>query len=143
MTQPARRPDLPPDPARDHLKAVRLGLFRLHKALIDAARADWETEVGAQSPGQFLQGLLHEDRFEWLRPFSGLIVRIDEALAAREPLAEGQAQAFVDEVAGLVLVEDDDDRARRVAAARLRDPTIAFLQGELSRRIAEGPPPAA
>jgi hypothetical protein len=139
MTRPARRPELPPDPARDHLKAVRLGLFRLHKALIDAARADWEAEVGAQTPGQFLQALLHESRFEWLRPFSSLIVRMDEALAAPEPLAEGQAQAFVGEVAGLVLMEGDD-RARSVAAARLRDPTIAFLQGELSRRIAEGPP---
>jgi hypothetical protein len=143
MTQPPRRPELPPDPARDHLKAVRGGLFRLHKALIDAARTDYEASVGPLSPGQFLQALLHEPSFEWLRPFSGLIVALDEALAAREPLGEGQAQALVGEVAALVMADDHEELGRNVAAARLRDPSIAFLQGELSRRIAEGPPPPA
>jgi hypothetical protein len=140
MSRPDRRPELPPDPAREHLREVRRSLYRLHKALVDAARAEYEAGVGPVSPGQFLQALLHEPDFEWLRPYSALLVRIDEALAAREPLARGQAQAFVAEVAALVLAEGDGDTATPFASAHLRNPSIAFLQSELSRRIAQAPP---
>ncbi|MDB4950593.1 MAG: hypothetical protein JWM27_3242 [Gemmatimonadetes bacterium] len=140
MTQPVRRPPPPPAPERDHLKAVRLALFRLHKALIDAERAAFEADVGEQSSGQFLQALIHEPFFAWLRPFSGLLVRIDEALATREPLEPGAAKAFVSEAAALVMPADaEDETAARFAAIRAADPGVAFLHAELTRRIGEGP----
>jgi hypothetical protein len=140
MQHPARRAPLPPDPERDHLKAVRLALFRLHKALIDAERAAFEADVGELGSGQFLQALIHEPFFAWLRPFSGLLVRIDEALGTREPLQPGAAKAFVSEAAALVMPADaQDETAARFAAIRAASPGVALLYGELTRRIGEAP----
>ena len=73
MTPHIPRRDRSPDPVRDHLKEVRRGLLRLHKALIDAERAVWERETGPVSNGRFLQALIEDPFFAWLRPFSGLI----------------------------------------------------------------------
>ncbi|HET6762347.1 MAG TPA: hypothetical protein VFH27_01715 [Longimicrobiaceae bacterium] len=139
MDRPTRGPELPPDPVRDHLKAVRLGLFRLHKALIDSERAVFEGLHGPQSNGQFLQALIGDDFFAWLRPFTGVIVRMDEALATREPIPEAETRGFLDEAGRLVMSADDEAAAERFAEARLRDSTVQFLHSELARRIAEGP----
>ena len=87
------RPDLPPDPIRDRLKEIRLGLLRLHKALIDAERGEIERRSGPMSSGHFLQMLIQDEAFAWLRPFSELIVQMDETFAAREPIEEGDARA--------------------------------------------------
>jgi hypothetical protein len=138
MDRPVRRPELPPDAVRDHLKAARLGLFRLHKALIDSERAVFEQRHGAQSSGQFLQALIDHPAFEWLRPFTGVIVRMDEALATREPIPHAEARAYVAEAADLTL-PTDGAVAAAMAEARRRDPTVAFLHAELARRITEGP----
>jgi hypothetical protein len=139
MDRPTRRPELPPDPLRDHLVEVRRGLFRLHKALIDSERAVFEQLHGPQSNGQFLQALIGDAHFEWLRPFTGVIVAMDEALATREPIPPEQVRRFVGDAAALVMPADDSDTAARFAEARRRDATVSFLHGELARRITEGP----
>jgi hypothetical protein len=138
MERPIRRPDLPPDPLRDHLKTVRRGLFRLHKALIDSERAVFEQRNGALSNGQFLQALIDHPDFAWLRPFTGAIVAIDEALATREPIAEADVRAFVARAAELTLPHEGP-AGEAMAEARRRDPTVAFLHSELARGITEGP----
>ena len=75
------------------LRDVRDRLLDLHKALLDAERARFEREHGhVESSGQWLQLVLGHEQFAWLRPFSGLIVRIDEWLASDSPPAdEGEA----------------------------------------------------
>jgi len=60
------------------LKEARLQLLRLHKSLIDIERRDFENENGQLTAGQFLQVLLNDAKFSWLRKFSLLIVEIDE-----------------------------------------------------------------
>jgi hypothetical protein len=68
------------------LRQVRDRLLDLHKALLDAERARFEREHGrVSSSGQWLQLVLGHEQFAWLRPFSGLIVRIDEWLASDAP----------------------------------------------------------
>lgn len=118
----------PPDPVVRDLKAVRLGLLRLHKALIDSERAVFEQSRGRLTSGQFLQALLQEPFFEWLRPFSGLIVRMDEALAAEEPVTEEDARSLIDEVRALV-------EGERYEAVRDRDPDVLVAHVELTGRI--------
>jgi hypothetical protein len=61
--------------------------------LLDAERARFEREHGrVTSSGQWLQLVLGHEQFAWLRPFSGLIVRIDEWLASDAPPPdEGEA----------------------------------------------------
>lgn len=140
MASRSPRSGSPPDPTRQHLVEVRRGLFRLHKALIDSERAAFELRRGAMSSGQFLQALIQDEHFAWLRPFSGLIVAIDEALAGEEPLTAEAARAYVAQV--WALVSPDGESAARYEAVRQRSPEVLLLHVELTSRIAAGEPGA-
>jgi hypothetical protein len=70
---------------RRQLDEVRLGLLRVHKALLDDARIRFEREQGRiEGSGALLQLVLNDPWFAWLHPLSGLVVQIDELLAADE-----------------------------------------------------------
>ena len=73
------------DADRSLLRELRGALLHLHKTLIDWQRAEYELDHGAMPPMQLLQVIFNDEQFAWLRPMSGLIVRIDEALAAKPP----------------------------------------------------------
>ena len=128
MATPSRR-----DPAMQPLRDVRLALLRLHKALIDSERRVHEAQNGAMTPNQFLSALLEDSFFEWLRPFSGLIVAIDEALAQPdEPLTLAGARAFVEQARQLA----GDGADERLGRARQRDPDVLVAHTTLTRAIA-------
>jgi hypothetical protein len=77
------------DPARQSLIDLRNRLLQLHKVLLEDERRTYERVHGRiPSPGAFLQLLLSDSWFAWLRPVTGLVVEIDEALAAKEPATE-------------------------------------------------------
>ena len=87
------------------LADLRTALLELHKALIEAERVTYEERVGPiRSPNHFLQLLNDDPHFAWLHPLSQLIVAIDEAFDAEEPLTEEAVEALT-------------DRARRVTAS--------------------------
>lgn len=73
------------DADRTLLRELRAALLHLHKTLIDWQRAEYELDHGAMAPTQLLQIIFNDAAFAWLRPMSGLIVAIDEALAAKPP----------------------------------------------------------
>lgn len=127
----------PPDPIRQELSAVRRGLLRLHKTLIDAERREFERGSGALTPGQFLQALIDDPFFAWLRPYSGLIVQIDEALADRDnPVTLASAQAFVDQVRELLgPAEEDPADPSRLHRIRRRDPDVLAAHVEVTRAL--------
>jgi hypothetical protein len=134
MPLPSRRSY--PDPVRDSLVEVRRGLLRLHKALIDAERIDFERGRGPVTNAQLLQALIEEPFFAWLRPFSGLIVEIDEALAAREPISRPAARAFVERVRELVATPvDEPPELSRLEQVRTRHPDVLLAHLELGSRI--------
>jgi hypothetical protein len=131
--RPSRR-----DPQHEPLREVRKGLLRLHKALIDAERAAFEAGRGAMTSSQFLQALMEDDYFQWLRPYSQLIVEIDEALADRErPVTLHDARAFVERVATLVTPSPLGILAtQRLDQLRRQEPGVLFVHSELHRGIA-------
>ena len=137
MTAPLPRRDRSPDPVRDHLKEVRRGLLRLHKALIDAERAVWERDTGPVSNGRFLQALIEDPFFAWLRPFSGLIVEVDERLATGEPLPGEEARGYVERIRALV--QPMGDEAERYERVRQRDAGVLLAHVELEARIDAAP----
>jgi len=73
------------DADRTLLRELRQTLLHLHKTLIDWQRADYEQVHGAMGTTQILNVIFNDQAFAWLRPMSGLIVAIDEALAAKPP----------------------------------------------------------
>jgi catechol 2,3-dioxygenase len=65
--------------SRERLKALRLGLIALHKALLDDARSAYEMDRGrVSSTGALLQLVISDPWFAWLHQISEVIVRIDE-----------------------------------------------------------------
>lgn len=121
-----------PEPVRNRLVEVRRGLLRLHKTLIDSERAVFERSHGPMTNGQFLQALIEEPFFAWLRPFSGLIVQIDEALHAKEPVTEPGARSFIEQVRALV---GDGEAAERYELVCRRDADVLLAHVELTSRI--------
>src|ERR1051325_6370928 len=66
---------------RTRLGAVRRALLKLHKALLDDERIEFERVRGRiASSGEFLQLVLNDEWFAYLRPLSALVVQIDELL---------------------------------------------------------------
>jgi hypothetical protein len=140
MAIPASGGDRPADPVRQQLVEVRRGLLRLHKALIDSERAAFEARAGATSNSQFLQLLLQDPFFVWLRPFSGLIAQMDEALAAAEGVAAEEAELFLAQVRALIGPPDANSGGEtRYEEVRARDPDVLFAHVELARRIRAQP----
>jgi hypothetical protein len=88
------RPTRLPEALRRQLDEAHAGLLRVHKALLDHERVRYERERGRiAGPGEFLQIVINDPWFAWLRPVSELIVRIDEFSASKgevDPL-EGEA----------------------------------------------------
>lgn len=79
----------------EQLATLRNHLLRLHKTLLDSERAAYERAYGkVESSGEWLQLVLGHEHFNWLRPLSGLIVRIDGWLAARERPADEEAELW-------------------------------------------------
>jgi hypothetical protein len=72
---------------------VRKRLLDLHKALIDAERLIFERQHGRQTPGAFLDLLVNEQSFAWLRPWTALIVRLDEAVEEPPEGADARERA--------------------------------------------------
>src|SRR5215207_4138773 len=91
-----------PEESRRLLDDVRRGLLRVHKALLDDARIRYEREQGRiEGSGSFLQLVLNDPWFAWLHPLSGLVVQIDELLAADEPTA-GDGEALLNQARSLL-----------------------------------------
>src|SRR4051794_7953992 len=127
-----------PEPLRQRLKAVRLALLRLHKALIDAERGEWEKSRGPATSNELLKALIEDPFFAWLRPFSGLIVQIDEALSGDEAVSEEEARALVEQARELVAVDEGDEpTVNRYDLVCRRDPNVLVLHVELSSRISD------
>ncbi|MBX3282154.1 MAG: hypothetical protein KF756_06715 [Acidobacteria bacterium] len=94
---------------KERLKACRDLLLKLHKTMVDLEREFYEGIHGQQTAGQFLNALLENDDFSWLRRFSMLIVEIDELFDQKDGIAEGDIDAAHAKVAELVRMEGGDD----------------------------------
>ena len=79
------------DSDRALLTELRRLLLHLHKTLIDWQRRDYEHAHGRLQTTQLLQAIFNDPSFAWLRPMSGLIVRIDEALEVKPPPSRPEA----------------------------------------------------
>ena len=123
----------------EQLKALRDRLLQLHKTLLDADRAAYERAYGpVGSSGEWLQLVLGHEHFVWLRPFSGLIVRIDEWLASDERLEEELA-AVVKEADRLTSISaSTEERALRYRKSIDRSADAAVVHASV-RDILDNP----
>src|SRR2546428_3140751 len=103
-------------------------LREVHRALVQAARAGYEREVGpAGGPGQLLRLLTEHPYFAWLHPMSELIVDLD-SLLAQEILPPGT-------VAG---VRQEIDRLTQAGGSPFWEEYAPFLQSDTGVVVAHG-----
>lgn len=114
------------------LKAGRDILLSLHKSLVDLERANYEALYGSTTAGEFLNLLLENPNFAWLRRFSTLIVDIDEMFAQKDGFTEEAVGVHLLKLRELVAMEGfDDDFTARYSAALQHDSDSAAKHGEL------------
>lgn len=123
---------------REQLTKVRNGLFPLHKALLNSERQMYERSAGRiETPAAFLQLLLEDPWFAWLRTLSTLMVKIDERLDDKKnPLGEQEALALIAEAKEMLTPDENGEGfARFYHAALQRDPEVVIKHVEVSKAL--------
>jgi hypothetical protein len=92
----------------EQLHALREGLLNLHKILMDIEREGYERVFGKiSSTSQFLQLMLQDPWFAWLRPLSHLVAMIDEGLDSKEPLEKAVADQLLQDTRKLLTPSEE------------------------------------
>jgi len=128
------------DLTRPNLTALRNGLLRWHKSLLDSERAAYERDVARiTSTGQYLQLVLDDPWFAWLREISQLIVIVDETLAQKEePVTAADATRLIAKARDLLLPsESGSEFARQYDQAMQRDPGVVLAHGLMMQVFGE------
>ena len=122
----------------DTLRYTRNLLLSLHKSLVDRERTAYETVNGPQNSGQFLNLLLENPDFAWLRKFSILIVEIDEMFDLKDGISDEMVNANLQKVRELISIKDTDENFRaKYQDALQNDVDAAGLQAQLQGLIGE------
>jgi uncharacterized protein YwgA len=118
------------------LKESRDLMLKLHKLMIDHEREVHEGIHGKLSATEFLNLLLEDEDFAWLRKFSMLIVEIDEMFASKEGFGEDMVDALTVKVRELVEMKEPDEYFRaKYQYALQRDPNATIVHRDLKAVI--------
>lgn len=116
----------------EKLRNARNILLKLHKSMVDLEREMHEGIHGKLNAGQFLNLLLEDEDFAWLRKFSMLIVEIDEMFDLKEAWTAETVNANLIKVRELVEMAEPDEYFRAKYEFTIqRDPNAAGLHGQL------------
>jgi hypothetical protein len=114
------------------LRSARDLLLKLHKGMIDHERGIYEGINGPVNAGQFLNLLLDNADFAWLRRFSSLIVEIDETFDTKEAIDETLIDELIKRVRELVTLDEAEDYYRNKYEAALQQSVeLVGIHGEL------------
>jgi hypothetical protein len=120
----------------EELRAAQPALLALHKALLDAERDRVESVHGTMSGPEFLQLISDPVRYGWLKPFSRLIVAIDDTLNPREGEEVAEPAALLDQARELVLPpRDDTPFGRRYLALMQKDPGLVMAHSDVVKTL--------
>jgi hypothetical protein len=119
--------------ALQHLRELRPLLLALHKALMEEERTSYEQTYGPiASKGEYFQLVLGHEWFQWLRPISQLIVRIDERLSAKKPEEAEPPEILLTEVKALLNpLEAGSPPEQRYHRAIEFNPNVALMHAQV------------
>jgi hypothetical protein len=125
---------------QQRLSEVRRVLLRLHKSLLDFERLGYEREHGRiDNSYEFLNLVMHNPWFAWLRHLSELIVQIDEALDTREPTNESTAAALIEEARLLIVpTESGSEFQQKYFASVQQSPEVVLAHAEFAKLLGPG-----
>lgn len=114
------------------LKSSRNLLLKLHKTLVDHERRVYEGINGQLTAGQFLNVLIENQDFAWLRKFSMLIVDIDEMFAQKDGFSASMVDDHITALRKLVSMEVENEEFKaKYQGALQQDIEAATHQGDL------------
>jgi len=123
---------------QERLKKVRDLLLKLHKMMLDGERSIYERAHGPLNSAEFLNLLLEDESFEWLRKFSRIIVEIDEMFDLKDGIPEGVIHEKLDKARDLVQMKDEDEHFRERYQYAIQEVWgVASVQGELKELLAD------
>jgi hypothetical protein len=114
----------------------------LHKALLQAGRAAYESEHGPiQGATQLLHLLVHDPAFAWLRPLSELMADLDEMLDLGAPISDEEQGAVRGELEHL-LSPAGGGLWTSLTSFLQRDPEVATAYARVRQILLSLPAPA-
>lgn len=124
-----------PDTWRDSLTALRTALLHLHKTLLDAERQNYEAEHGPiQSNGEYLQLLINNERFQWLQPYTSLVVLCDETLESKEAVSAETVESLWDKARKLTETMKSDANSRYSLILK-SSPVVQMTDAEVNQLL--------
>jgi hypothetical protein len=124
--------------AADDLRALRLPLLGLHKAVLGTERRALEKIHGELSGAQFLQIVSDPLRYGWLQPFSGLILAIDDTLDVKDGDENEIAtpEELLDRARELLLPpKADTPFGRRYVSLLQQDPDLVLAHAGVAKLL--------
>lgn len=122
------------------LKDVRTALLRVHKILLEHERTGYERTHGKiDNSYEYLNLVMHNPRFAWLRKLSELIVQIDELIDARESSSESTARALVEQARMLLTPnEAGPEFQQKYFASVQQSPEVVLAHAEFAKALGPG-----
>ena len=135
----ARMMHTPDDPARAALRAALRDAWKqllpLHRALIDAANAEYAATVApVTGPGHLLKLLQEDPFFFWLKPLTSLIVDIDSM--ARTDFERENVDALVQRIDRLFGHNAEAEFALHYVPILQRDVDVAIAHAAIRQIVA-------
>lgn len=126
--------------SRELLNNLRDLLLEQHKVLLDREKALYEEANGPiGGPGPFLNLVLGDPHFAWLREISRLVVDIDEALSRRSKAGQPDADLLLVRVQETMSPrEAGTDFQTRYHTAVQESPDVVILQVRIERLLGLG-----
>ena len=116
------------------LKEVRTALLHVHKTLLEHEREGYEKQHGKISNSyEYLNLVMNDPWFAWLRQLSELIVEMDELLAAKETPRDATAVALIQQATILLTPsETGSEFQRKYFAAMQQSPEVVLAHSEFA-----------
>jgi hypothetical protein len=112
------------------LDVARTLLLKVHRALLEAERVRYEKARGRiANNSAFLQLVINDPWFDWLRPMAQLVLLIDERTSdTKSPLGSDEARALLDRAKALLKADPEGDAFQRLYADALQHaPALAAI----------------
>jgi hypothetical protein len=123
------------DPQIHLLTDLRVGLLRLHKALLELERTNYEKVSGRVNGGELLQMVLNHPQFAWLRLLSALVVEIDEVLNTDEPALAADFAELTSQACRLLTASENGEFKTKYQAALQTEPAIVMAHADVMRLL--------
>jgi len=125
---------------RERLTHLRNGMLRLHKSLLDSEKAAYERDVERiTTTGQYLNLVLNDPWFAWLRPMTALIVQIDEWLDGKEQSPD-VAEMLLAQVRDRMRPDEEGaEFQQRYHRLLQEEPAVAVAHAQVRKLVQETP----